>query len=551
LFSSIDSTDDNTCTTASSAKDSTESASENERRLEIIAEAIRRSARKCAPGEDAIRLSAAGKRLAELRAVDIRIKRRTTRSHVIDLILNMWLRGQLSNIQADHVSEFLRQLNLLQPEYAISVFYALVKRIKPLSTTLFKFVYRCIASYLPDLKKCFARACRSVSEKNKKAAKPTKSAKPTVRAPTIRDIADIEYAVGNFSNDYRAYERDHKDVQHKTMFQCLSPHQASSLAAMAMQSEDTVDAMTNEQFMEMWRETFGFKSSAAVLQALSRLRFAGDYLEPSSWAEHFRLYSLKLAQAPAANHPPSEEVAKMFVNACSRPLLSKDVLAHKPVTLPEALSLVLARLNDNGFMRSAAQSNDTRADASAPSSIVNSDSPTSMVVENASLHPHRPLLVVSLPIVGAPHAILRPLPPSSVSTRYRTSRTPTTVVRTSSRTASPIPLRRPANAAAAQATRKTCASQSMTLTESCCQSKTKLSTISAAPQQSKPQQPRSMPSSTTESLLKPKMWRLKLTLCCIIMTISNLTTTTMKIPAPSIMYVTTTSTTLHKHPFHR
>jgi hypothetical protein len=34
-----------------------------------------------------------------------------------------------------------------------------------------------------------------------------------------------------------------------------------------------------------------------------------------------------------------------------------------------------------------------------------------MVVENASLHPHRLLLVVSLPIVDAPHAILRPLPP--------------------------------------------------------------------------------------------------------------------------------------------
>ena len=351
LFSSIDSTDDNTCTTASSAKDSTESASENERRLEIIAEAIRRSARKCAPGEDAIRLSAAGKKLAELRAIDIRIKRRTPRSHVIDLILNMWLRGQLSNIQADHVSEFLRQLNLLQPEYAISVFYALVKRIKPLSTTLFKFVYRCIAGYLPDLKKCFARACRSVSAKSKKAAKPLKSAKPTVRAPTIRDIADIEYAVGTFTNDYRAYERDHKGVQHKSMFQCLNPHQASSLAAMAMQSEDIIDSMTNEQFLEMWKETFGFKSSAAVLQALSRVRFAGDYLEPSSWAEHFRLFSLKLSQAPSAHQPPSEEVSKMFVNACSRPLLSKDVLAHKPDTLPAALALVLARLNDNGFMR--------------------------------------------------------------------------------------------------------------------------------------------------------------------------------------------------------
>jgi len=312
--SSNASTDDKTCTTASSGGNSSEDSGENNRRLEIISDAIHHAVRKCKSGKQAIRLSAAGKKLADIRALDIRIKRRTPRSHIVDLIMNMWLRGDLSNLQADHVSEFLRQLSLLQPEYAISVFYALVKRIKPLSTTLFKFVYRCIAAYLPDLKRNFARACRSVQAKNKKTAdKPLKNAKPTVRAPTIRDIADIEYAVGNFTNDYRAYERDHKGVQHKTMFQCLNPHQASSLAAMAMQSEDTVDSMANEQFMEMWKETFGFKSSAAVLQALSRVRFAGDYLELSSWAEHFRLFSLKLSQAPSAHQPPSEEVSKMFL----------------------------------------------------------------------------------------------------------------------------------------------------------------------------------------------------------------------------------------------
>jgi len=353
--SSQGTTDDCTCTTASNAADSSESESEQQCRLDVIKLSLARSAAKTDGNSDIFRLSASGKQLHALRATDIRVKRRNRRSHIVDLILNVWLRCDPANLQVEHVAELLRQLRLLPPEEAISIFYILVKRFKPLSTSFFKFLYRCIIGYQPRLKRSFGHAYRSVQAKQKKTSKTLlKQPKPTVRAPVLKDITDIAHVVGQFYNDYRAYQRDHKGVHHKSLFQCLSPDQAATFSAMTLVSEDELDAMTDEQVLEQWRTTFGWKSSAAVLQAISQVKFTGDYLSPAIWADFHRRFLLVLNQAPAAHQPPAPEIARLFIFACPSRLLVKDVMAYKPKELSKALSLVLERLNDSGFLRSAA-----------------------------------------------------------------------------------------------------------------------------------------------------------------------------------------------------
>jgi hypothetical protein len=151
--SDTESTDDDSCTTASNGGNSVEDKSERAARLDVIAKAMFKAKSKSKiSAKPAIHLSASGSDLTTIRSTDIRIKRRTPRTPVIELILNKWLQCDVATISVDHVAEFLRLLRLLAPEYAISVYYVLVKRIRPLSMTLFKFLYRCVVDYLPEHK---------------------------------------------------------------------------------------------------------------------------------------------------------------------------------------------------------------------------------------------------------------------------------------------------------------------------------------------------------------------------------------------------------------
>jgi hypothetical protein len=208
------STDDNSCTTDSDDVHDDESDFEETRRMAAIAQVTLQSKSK------GITLSASGSALSALRSADIYIRRRTSRSHLLDLILNHWLRCDLTALSEEHVAEFLKQLRGLKLEYAISVYFIQCKHIKPISLSFFKFLYRCIAACLPNHKSTFARAYRDVLEKEAKlkrntppptpgAARSEQPAKPTLKAPILHDITDMATVVGHFYSEYRAYRKDH------------------------------------------------------------------------------------------------------------------------------------------------------------------------------------------------------------------------------------------------------------------------------------------------------------------------------------------------------
>ena len=67
---------------------------------------------------------------------------------MLELILNVWLHQDSGVIEIEHVAEFLRLLRSHHLEYAKSVYFVLCKRIRPVSFTLFKFLYFCISRYL-------------------------------------------------------------------------------------------------------------------------------------------------------------------------------------------------------------------------------------------------------------------------------------------------------------------------------------------------------------------------------------------------------------------
>ena len=358
LFSSDEeSTDDFTATTCSDELRSDSEDEEQDLRLQIIKQHLPKIRR--ASGS-AVKFSCTGEVLRRLQLEDVTIKRPTTRSPMLELIMNNWLRSSFRTVNTDHVCEFLRLMRLLPLEYAVSVYYALVKRILPISKTFFKFLYRCIHEYLPSHRRAFCKAYYSDNKKKKKSSK--RNHKPTLKAPTIALISDIVDATGRFYNEYRAYERDHEGFTYKTVFDCLTPAQASDFASQSRLTEGTLAAMDTEAFMETWRQTFGFQHSAPVLAAINAVAFSGNVLKPASWSSYNAKFLNVLNQAPMANRPPGKMVARAFMHNCNCAFLVRDVLAHEPADHTVALDLVLDRLNDSGFLQSDELRNELRGD---------------------------------------------------------------------------------------------------------------------------------------------------------------------------------------------
>ena len=345
-----ESTDDDSCTTLSDAEDSDESEDEAARRSEVVA-AMYQAAKQKSPVGSLFHPSATGAALAALREDDVVIKRPTPRSHMMETLMSNWLRSNLSKARLEPVCEFLRQLRMLPLEYAISVYYALSKRILPVCRSFYKFLFYCVERYLPDHVSTFAKAHRR-SKGKREAQKKKKSSKPTTRAPAIRDITDIADATSRFFDEYRHYQRDHKGWEHKTVFECFTPSQASSFAAQSRHPEGQLASMEPEPFMDLWRSTFGLRSSAAVLAALRRVHFSGDITLPASWSSYHQRFVGVLHQSPTTKRPPASTLAEVFMENCGNSFIEEDVLAFVPTDHHVALQLVLDRLNDSGFVTS-------------------------------------------------------------------------------------------------------------------------------------------------------------------------------------------------------
>jgi hypothetical protein len=367
-------------------------AVDNTGNVEVIALAMQRAHSKSG-GKPPFQTTAPAAELATLRAADVHVKRRVSHlTPMVELLLNAWLRNDSGVVDVAHVAEFLRLLRQHQLEYAKSIYFVLCKRIRPVSFHLFKFLSFCISRYLPMHKTTILDAYRDVLTKMKlfpDIIKPANSkalsrssdewkANTTSKPPTIKSITDIAYAVGKFHDEYKAYKREHESARchFKTVFQCLSCDQQSAFAATTMMADTVLDSMDDQTFFELWRTTFGLRSSAAVLQAVRSLGFVGDPLIPSSWTEHYRIFERLVAQAPLALTPPSKVLARSFVSACPDAFLRNDVLANEPESVRAALQLIISRLNDSGFLRSAlAYANASRAERTHSSANAHAHGP--------------------------------------------------------------------------------------------------------------------------------------------------------------------------------
>ena len=217
VFSDDTSTDDNSCTTLSDdSEDSAESASEHERRMDIIERQHFRSKAKCKPGEF-LAYSCSRGALDLMRDDEIIVKRPTSRTPLMELLLTSILRSDLRRLRPETIGEILRLLHLLPGEYAISVYYSIIKRLRPVSHSFFKFLYRCVVAYLPEHKRIFGHAYKRCVTKKEASKKSDGKRKPHLRPPSIKNIEDIEDAVTRFYSEYRAYARDHRHVDHQTV----------------------------------------------------------------------------------------------------------------------------------------------------------------------------------------------------------------------------------------------------------------------------------------------------------------------------------------------
>lgn len=176
--------------------------------------------------------------------------------------------------------------------------------------------------------------------------------KPSTRAPQVSDIHNIKEATGTFYNAYKAYDRDWRGFDHKSVFECLTPNQAAEFVSLSRLPEETVAALPTEEFMELWREKCGFRSSAAVVKALESVSFDGPLLTPSSWSLYHQRFAAVLLQAPKPHHPPGKTLARIFMNNCGVAYLATDVLAFEPTSHTAARDLIIDRVNDGGFLQS-------------------------------------------------------------------------------------------------------------------------------------------------------------------------------------------------------
>jgi hypothetical protein len=149
LFTDEDqSTDDDSCTTYEGSEDSREPPGEHNTRMRVIQEAYDKTERRS--GASFLVLSCQGAELQSLREEDVHIQRPSSRSPLLELILDKWLRSNPKPFKIAPLAEFLRQIRMLPAEYAISVYYALVKRVKPVCRSLYRIIHRSIFQYLPD-----------------------------------------------------------------------------------------------------------------------------------------------------------------------------------------------------------------------------------------------------------------------------------------------------------------------------------------------------------------------------------------------------------------
>jgi hypothetical protein len=352
------STGDDSCTTFSGSLNSDESDDEAERRFDLVSLTYRDLKRKAKPGKF-LALSLSGNELQTQRDSDVTVKRPTATTHLVETILSHWVRCNLQALRQDalcgQIAELLKLLRNTPHEYGIAIYYALTKRVRPVSKSLFKLVVRCVEKYLPEQRGVLHAAYADVtadSAPSATAGGSEKPVKPTARAPTIHDITDIKDATGRFFDEYRHYEREYKGWKHKSAFQCLTPSQATTFASQCRMPEAKLEAMPANKLFELWRLQYGFRSSADLLAALKRIPFRGNILTPNNWSSYHERFTKTLNQAPLTKRPPPEAIAIVFVENCRNSFLEDDVLAHEPEDHDVALRLVLDRLNDSGFLQS-------------------------------------------------------------------------------------------------------------------------------------------------------------------------------------------------------
>lgn len=308
-------------------------------------------------------------RLLELRSVEICIKRQTSRSWIMELILNKWLNQDLNLLKMKDVVEFMRQMSLLPGEFAFDLYKICYIHFQELCPTFYKFLYKLMKTYIPAHNEIFARALIAAkSKKAKSMPEPLVSAaaiaddadfkrkpKPVTKQPEIKNIKDIAYITGTFYNNWRHYSIDHHDCgyEFKSIWECLHPDQRTTLANLAILPEKTVKLMTTEEILDLFRRLFGHKSSAACLKAAAAVHFEGDSLSKSAWADQYQLFIDVMNQTPKKEWPPEKELAKKFIQSCPMQYLKSDVLAREPADLKTALELVMVNLDHPGFMASA------------------------------------------------------------------------------------------------------------------------------------------------------------------------------------------------------
>jgi hypothetical protein len=161
----------------------------------------------------------------------------------------------------------------------------------------------------------------------------------------VHDIADV---LGRYYTAYRSYERDQRACKRvpKSIFETMDYNQQETLATMSLQTEEYCNGLSNDDLIDLFRKTFGLKSSASAIEALNGIQFTGAALQPATWAEYNDRFLKVYNQIPIAIRPPGKEVAKRYIGACPSSFLKNDIMSLEPADHQTALKLVMERLND-------------------------------------------------------------------------------------------------------------------------------------------------------------------------------------------------------------